>query len=98
MDTVVGLVERVGADGFAGEGAGGGGKAAGGVGCRGKGAAQAVQAGEGGGVVGVETFDLEPALDAMRELGEEGYGQVGAAFAVAGWQWRWGRAGQVDAL
>jgi hypothetical protein len=38
-DTVVALVERVGADGFAGEGTGGGGKAAGGVGCRGKGAA-----------------------------------------------------------
>jgi hypothetical protein len=37
--------------------------------------------------VGVETFDLEPALDAMRELAEEEYGQDGAALAVAGWLW-----------
>ena len=44
-----------------------------------------MQAGEGGGVVGVETFDLEPALDAMRELVEEGYWQVGAGLAVARW-------------
>ena len=36
-----------------------------------------MQAGEGGGVVGVETFDLELASDAMREFVEEGYGQVG---------------------
>ena len=53
--------------------------------------------GEGGGVVSVETFDLELASGAMRGSFEEGYGQVGAVLGVASWLWRWGCAGQVDA-
>ena len=43
-----------------------------------------MQAGEGGGVVGVETFDLELASDAMRGSFVEGYGQVGAVLGSVG--------------
>ncbi len=47
---------------------------------------ESVQAGESGRVVGVEAFNLEPALDAGWELGEECGGQVGARPSVRGWR------------
>ena len=68
------------------EGAGGGGDAIDGIDCVGEYGSKSVQAGESGGVVNVEAFNLEPALDAEWELGVDGGGQVGAGPSVRGWR------------
>jgi hypothetical protein len=92
------LEQDFGIDAFGDEGAGGGGDAIDGTDCVGEHGSESVQAGEGGRGVDVETFDLEPALDAERERGEESDGQVGARPSVRGWWRAGGGGGQVYSL
>jgi hypothetical protein len=75
------------------EGVGGGGDAIDGIDGIGEYGSKSVQAGESGGVVDVEAFNLEPALDAEWELGVDGDGQVGARPSMRAWRRVRGRGG-----
>jgi hypothetical protein len=83
----------LGINAFDSEGVGGGGYAVDRIDGVGEYGSKSVQAGESGGVVDVEAFNLEPALDAEWELGVECDGQVGARPSVRGWRRVRGRGG-----